>query len=214
MKLLVGSVISLILYVMTDNIFICMCTNCGYKISVGPKSVDTLFRRPMHPYTLSLMSALPAYRHGRPPPRERGITYGTTCRERIRATINFYRFIFQAEGGLDWPRALNTAAGFAEPIELYDPDIMEEIRGIAQGAKVPLNEILAINTRSELLFLITSGAGSPKPCCTSLAAVPPPHQHLHPPLRTGRSRCRMADQCLDDHGPGPEDDVSDPGTAL
>jgi hypothetical protein len=37
MKLLVGSVISLILYVMTDYIFICMGTNCGYKISIGPK---------------------------------------------------------------------------------------------------------------------------------------------------------------------------------
>jgi isopenicillin-N N-acyltransferase-like protein len=108
------------------------------------------------------------------PPRQRGITYGTSCRNRIRATIDFYRYIFKAEGGLDWPRALDAAAGFAKPIASYDPDIMEEIRGIAQGAKVALNEILAINTRSELLFLLTSGAAPPRPCCTSIATVPQP----------------------------------------
>ena len=117
------------------------------------------------PYPLIIMEG---------PPRERGITYGTACRNRIRATVDFYRYIFQAEGGLDWPRALDTAAGFTGPIESYDPDIMEEIRGIAQGAKVALNEILAINTRSELLFLLTSGAAPPKPCCTSIATVPQP----------------------------------------
>ena len=108
------------------------------------------------------------------PPLERGIAYGSTCRERIRATIEFYRFIFQAEGRLDWDRALRAATSFAGPIHAFDPDIMEEIRGIAQGAKVSVNEILAINVRSELLFLLKAGAASQRPCCTALAAVPTP----------------------------------------
>ena len=107
-------------------------------------------------------------------PRERGIAYGNACRERIRATIDFYRFIFQEEGKLDWKRALAMAAEFADPIGTFDPDMLAEMEGIAQGAGAPLNEILAINARSELLFLLKSTA-TEHPACTSLAKVQTDH---------------------------------------
>lgn len=106
--------------------------------------------------------------------RQRGEAYGSACRERIRGTIDFYRYIFQAEGGLAWSKALDTANDFAAPIADFDPEMMEEIRGIADGAGVPLAEILAINARSELLFLLSTGGASPAGSCTSLATLPAP----------------------------------------
>ena len=106
------------------------------------------------------------------PARNRGIAYGSACRDRIQKTIDFYRFIFRVEGKLDWGQALKAAAGFEAPISDFDMDMMEEIRGIAHGADVSVNEILAVNARSELLFLLKSGSVLEKPCCTALAAVP------------------------------------------
>ena len=108
--------------------------------------------------------------------RERGLSYGSACRDRIRGTIDFYRYIFQTEGGLAWPRALETADEFAAPIGDYDDDMLEEIRGIAEGAVVPLAEILAINARSELLFLLSTGGASPAGSCTCLATIPAPSE--------------------------------------
>jgi isopenicillin-N N-acyltransferase-like protein len=107
-------------------------------------------------------------------PTERGIAYGRGCRDRVQATIDVYRRIFKTEGKLTWSRALDAAAGYAEPIERYDADIRAEIAGIAQGAAVPEKAILAINARSELLFQLTAGTAAPKPCCTALAALAPP----------------------------------------
>jgi isopenicillin-N N-acyltransferase-like protein len=107
-------------------------------------------------------------------PRERGVAYGRRCRDRIQATIDVYRRIFRSEGKLTWSRALDAAAGYADPIARYDADIMAEISGLAQGAAVPEKAILAINARSELLFQLTAGTAPPKPCCTALAAVAQP----------------------------------------
>ena len=131
------------------------------------------------------------------PPLERGIAYGTACRNRIRATIDFYRFIFQAEGKLSWEGALDAATGFADPIRAYDADILEEMRGIAQGAEVSVNEILAINARSELLFLLKSGAAAERPCCTALAAVP--RHRGDRPIRMAQNwdwYCSTMEQCV------------------
>ncbi len=102
--------------------------------------------------------------------RQRGVLYGTACREQIRANIDFYRYIFKTEGRLEWDLALEKTADFVAPIEAFDLDIMTEIRGISEGAGVPLEEILALNLRSELLFLLTSSPEAIRPCCTSLAA--------------------------------------------
>ncbi len=110
-------------------------------------------------------------------PFERGQQYGSQCREQIEQVIDFYRWIFELKSKLDWDQSLEKAAEFVPFLDGYDRDIMEEIRGIADGSQRPLLEIVALNVRTELLFLLAAKTGHVKASCTSLAAVPPASGH-------------------------------------
>ncbi|HEX3723930.1 MAG TPA: C45 family peptidase, partial [Nitrolancea sp.] len=76
--------------------------------------------------------------------------------------------------GLDWPEVLDQAADFAGLIRDFDTNIFTEISGIADGAGVRLNEIVAINCRTEILF---GGRGRIREDqsaseCTTIAVTP------------------------------------------
>ncbi len=94
---------------------------------------------------------------------ERGVQYGSQVPERIRKTIDFYKAMFQTYG-VSWREAQLRAKSFIEYIEEYLPDGLEEMRGIAEGAKLSFDEILTINCRSEILFAFTDG-------CTCLGVL-------------------------------------------
>jgi isopenicillin-N N-acyltransferase-like protein len=110
-------------------------------------------------------------------PFERGEQYGSHCREMIDRVIDFYRWIFEIKSRLSWNQSLAKAAEFVPFLNNYDSDIMEEIEGIARGAHRPVEEITALNVRTELLFLLAAQAGSAVAECTSVAAVPPAAEH-------------------------------------
>ncbi|MBU2644491.1 C45 family peptidase [bacterium] len=105
-------------------------------------------------------------------PQNRGIQYGNQCKELIRNTVDFYRSAFKTGSGLDWDQSLEKAMEFVSYIEEYDAEIMEELRGIAEGARCSLGDILAINIRSELLFLLSTQQKLDLPSCTAMAAMP------------------------------------------
>ncbi len=106
-------------------------------------------------------------------PHDRGSQYGEKCRTMISNTIAFYKKVFEYESRLNWEMSLRKAAEFIAPIRAYDQDIMEELEGIATGSRRSLEEIVAINVRSELLFLLATRAEKEmKVCCTSVAATP------------------------------------------
>jgi isopenicillin-N N-acyltransferase-like protein len=106
-------------------------------------------------------------------PYDRGYQYGSRCQEMITQVVDFYRGIFQITSKLSWDQCLAKAAEFVPFIDGYDSDIMEEIKGIAGGSQRPVEEIVTLNVRTELLFLLSAGGGNPKGGCTALAAVPP-----------------------------------------
>jgi len=110
-------------------------------------------------------------------PFDRGEQYGSQCREMIDRVIDFYRWIFEIKSKLSWEQSLSKAAEFVPYLNEYDSDIMEEIEGIARGAHRPVEEIVALNVRTELLFLLAAKAGSDLAGCTSVAAVPPAAAH-------------------------------------
>ncbi len=110
-------------------------------------------------------------------PYERGQQYGSQCREKIAQVIDFYRWIFELKSKLDWDQSLGKAADFVPFLDAYDRDIMEEIKGIADGSQRPLLEIVALNVRTELLFLLAARAAQVKASCTALVAVPPASDH-------------------------------------
>jgi isopenicillin-N N-acyltransferase-like protein len=105
-------------------------------------------------------------------PFDRGHQYGTQCKQMIEDNLVFYQQIFEKNAGLSWTASLERANEFLAPIGAFDPQILEEMKGIAAGAHCTLEEILALNARSELLFLSKAVKQATSHCCTSLAALP------------------------------------------
>ena len=99
------------------------------------------------------------------PALQRGIQYGRQARERIEKARVFYAGMFLHNAGLDWEKAKNCARLFEPSIQSYCPELIEEMRGIAQGAGCSYEDILAINCRSEILFALPDG-------CTCFGALP------------------------------------------
>jgi isopenicillin-N N-acyltransferase-like protein len=84
-------------------------------------------------------------------PRERGRQYGRLAGERVHVCIANYRRIFE-EKGVTWQQALDLAGHFMPRIEAYSQALAAEIRGIAEGAQVPVEAVVAINSRTELMY--------------------------------------------------------------
>lgn len=85
-------------------------------------------------------------------PYEIGRAYGEQLRQQIQSSIDCYRGMFLDFSGISWETATRYAHTFIPTIEHFDPDIMEEIRGCADGSGFPLDEILALNVRSEIVM--------------------------------------------------------------
>jgi isopenicillin-N N-acyltransferase-like protein len=85
-------------------------------------------------------------------PYECGKAYGEQARQKIEVSIQKYRAVFIFYADWDWNKVLKYAEGFIAPIKEFDPEINEELQGIADGAGVNFLDILAINTRTEIMF--------------------------------------------------------------
>lgn len=101
-------------------------------------------------------------------PFDIGEKHGRTAKEKIAVSIETYKNMFKEYNNLDWEIALEKAKQFIPVIEKFDRDLLEEIRGVAAGAERKLEEIVALNARSELSLTQKMLEG-----CTTLAAVPP-----------------------------------------
>ena len=99
----------------------------------------------------------------------RGRQYGESCRREIAVSIRSYQEIFQKHNRLSWQRACAMAKDYLSAIQTAGPAYLEEMRGLADGAGVDFEEILALNVRTELL---NSSADAPAEC-TALSLVAP-----------------------------------------
>ncbi|AXI80586.1 C45 family autoproteolytic acyltransferase/hydolase [Peterkaempfera bronchialis] len=90
-------------------------------------------------------------------PRARGREFGLAHAAEIGRTIASYRALFARTAGhdldLDGPGAEALAA-----IRGWAPDLAEEIEGIAEGAGLPVEQVAAINARTEILATLTPAA--------------------------------------------------------
>lgn len=104
-------------------------------------------------------------------PYERGVQLGQKAGHLIRGNRNYYFDSWKKYGGLDEDAVYKFMRNFVEPVKKYDPEILEEIRGMADSTKLTLEDVMAINARYELAI---SRMGIVKPAgeaCTSLAAT-------------------------------------------
>lgn len=109
-------------------------------------------------------------------PRERGRQYGEQARERVRLSLEAYADVFVHYAGWDWPKVTSEARRYEPAIAAYDGRYLEELRGIAEGADVPYEDVLALNVRTEVMFAGTArqAAQVARPHeCSAFAVLPP-----------------------------------------
>lgn len=112
-------------------------------------------------------------------PRDRGRQYGAEAKNRIWASIDGYKAVFKRYANLDWDEATAMARRYEAPTNALSPSLIEEIRGIAEGADVAYDDVLAINCRTEIMFaglarMTKAGETPPVPPteCTAFAVLP------------------------------------------
>jgi isopenicillin-N N-acyltransferase like protein len=97
-------------------------------------------------------------------PRNRGQEFGEAWREKITATVEGYRGLF-AKASSDELHLLGTRA--LERIDNWAPELSEEMRGLAEGAAVPVRDIAAVNARTEILAALGHRAAE----CSAIVAL-------------------------------------------
>jgi hypothetical protein len=105
--------------------------------------------------------------------RERGRAHGEALRERIGGLLE--RWDAHVATRLGRPpqtlvSALVETTGFVAAIERHTPDLLEEVRGIAEGAGVAFDRVLALNLMDEEWWF--TSPTQPRDACTLIAVGP------------------------------------------
>jgi isopenicillin-N N-acyltransferase-like protein len=106
-------------------------------------------------------------------PRERGRAYGSRAADRVHRSIEIYERVFAHYARLPWAEVRRRAAPFVDAIDAYDVQLLPELEGIAEGAGVEAEDILAVNLRTEIMFGLDArpaqaAAKSPPKECTAI----------------------------------------------
>ncbi len=101
-------------------------------------------------------------------PYDRGYQVGSRAKKLVLGCLDAYARIFKTYVYLEWSEAVKRAEKYTDAIARYDPQIMEEMKGIADGCGRPPEEIVALNARSEIALTRAALDGG----CTSLAICP------------------------------------------
>jgi isopenicillin-N N-acyltransferase-like protein len=125
------------------------------------------------------------------PPRERGRQYGRQAAARIGRGIEQYAGQL-ARSSFGWDDIRAAVADYLPRIEGFEPAYVDEMRGIADGARVDFEAIVLLNARTEILKLGQRHAGrsarlghagehaagdEPREGCTGVVVVPGATQH-------------------------------------
>ena len=107
-------------------------------------------------------------------PRERGLAQGRAVPERVQRSVALYRGEL-AKRNVDSATQDRLARRFASVIADFDPDYLEEMRGIAEGASVSLEGVVTVNCRTEMMFGFQEAAPVHEKMedgCTGVVAMP------------------------------------------
>jgi len=95
-----------------------------------------------------------------------GVQHGEKAKELVRRNVEYYVGLWGRRVGLSRERILERGSELLEAIEEFSPALLEELKGVADGAGVPLELLAAVNGRYEVVW------SEMKPECTSLAVLP------------------------------------------
>lgn len=109
-------------------------------------------------------------------PRDRGRAYGAQTKDLIDTSIAYYEELFGVQTGMTWREVTQVAAQWEPVCQSYAPDLVEEVRGLAEGSGRDFLEILTLNARGEIAydrgFADDSAEEDPPDGCTSFALLP------------------------------------------
>ena len=107
---------------------------------------------------------------------ECGVQHGSQAAERVARTIKFYLGVFGRQSKLSLDDVRERARAFLAQIEAIDTAIVAELKGIAEGAQQQLEDIVAVNCRTELMYGASRGdRGATE--CTTIIALPEATRH-------------------------------------
>lgn len=86
-------------------------------------------------------------------PRERGRQFGAANAARIAANAELYEALFRSGNGADADAIASFALRTLDCTRGWSPALAEEIEGMAEGAELPLESVMALNARTELAAL-------------------------------------------------------------
>ncbi len=112
-------------------------------------------------------------------PLECGLQYGSQAAGLIRSNLDAYFSLWEDIWGGNRTAILQRCRDLAPVIERYSPDIRAELEGIARGAGLSVEEIIALNARYEVNFSLGLAPLCAVDGCTSVAAVPPATEDGH-----------------------------------
>lgn len=100
-------------------------------------------------------------------PYEIGLKHGQEAKQKIINSLETYEKMFVEYAALTWNEAIEKAKLHINAIENYNERYLEEMDGVAKGAGVTFEDILALNARSEIA--LTNAPDG----CTSFALTKP-----------------------------------------
>ncbi|EXJ80960.1 hypothetical protein A1O3_07248 [Capronia epimyces CBS 606.96] len=96
-------------------------------------------------------------------PYEIGQQHGQAAKTEVHGSIAFYTQFFEDRTKLSWLQVRDVARRFLPWLETSYPEFVEEMKGVADGAGLDLESIVALNVRTEIAFGMLSDG------CTALA---------------------------------------------
>lgn len=103
--------------------------------------------------------------------KEIGEKHGLEGKKEVHKSLETYETLFYEYSQIRWHEAREIALKHVKAISKYDPDLIEEMEGVAIGAGVDFEDILALNARSEIALSgkYTKFADG----CTAIGVMPP-----------------------------------------
>ena len=106
-------------------------------------------------------------------PYERGRQYGAACKKEIALSMRTYESLFVRHRNITWEQARKLSLLYLPAIRELDEAYVREMQGIADGAGVTFEDILVINSRSELLYSNLPVDTEVPQECTAFSLLPP-----------------------------------------
>jgi hypothetical protein len=85
-------------------------------------------------------------------PYDRGFAYGEYHRERLRRHLQSHYSFYAMYLGTSRDEAIREASRYAEPTKDYSQTVWSELNGTADGAAIPLDEVMLITAFNEVFY--------------------------------------------------------------